>query len=350
VARLTAMRILVTGLGTFWGSRIAQLLEGHPDVELVVGVDRREPRLPLVRTEFVKADPSYAILQRIVLATQVDTILHTHLEVDSTRATARRLHEVNVIGTMNLLAAAAAADSAVRKLVVKTSTFVYGSHFDDPYFFREDMRRVHPPATSMERALGEIDSLLRDFAEDNPDVATTALRFASVLGDDLSTAFSRLLRMPVVPEVLGFDPRLQFVHQDDVTRALEFATLHDVPGTYNVAGPGTITWSETCAAVGKRRVSLPPMMTGMAAVPLRLLRVADIPPEVLGLLRYGRGVDTTKLRDAGFEYGFGTPETVAAFAGARRLERIVGAPPAYEYERDVEEFFRNSRAVVRPDR
>ena len=108
------MRVLVTGLGTFWGSRIAQALEQHPDVELVVGVDTREPRLPLSRTEFVKADASYAILRRMVRATQVDTVLHTHLEVDSTRVSARRVHEVNVIGTMNLLAAAGAPGSPVQ--------------------------------------------------------------------------------------------------------------------------------------------------------------------------------------------------------------------------------------------
>ena len=92
------MRILVTGLGTFWGSRIAQALEQRPEVDLVVGVDEREPRLPLTRTEFVKADASYAILRRMVRATQVDTVLHTHLEVDSTRVSGRHLHEVNVIG------------------------------------------------------------------------------------------------------------------------------------------------------------------------------------------------------------------------------------------------------------
>ena len=342
-------RVLVTGLGTFWGSRIAQAFEARDDVDLIVGVDGRAPRLPLTRTEFVKADPSYAILQRVVRATQVDTVLHAHLEVDSTRAGPRRLHETNVIGTMNLLAAAAAPDSAIRKLVVKTSTLVYGSHFDDPYFFREDARRTHVPATSVERSLVEVDSLLRDFAEDNPDIVTTRLRFANVLGDDVSTTFSRLLRMRVVPEVLGFDPRLQFVHEEDVTRALEFAAVNDVPGTYNVAGPGTITWSETCAVAERRRVPMPPVFTRAAAVPLRLLGAIDLPPETLALLRYGRGVDTGALRAAGFEYRYTTRATVEAFAQARRLERVVGAPEPYVYEHDVEEFFRHSRAVVLPD-
>jgi UDP-glucose 4-epimerase len=343
------VRILVTGLGTFWGSRIAQALEQRPEVDLVVGVDTREPRLPLTRTEFVKADASYAILQRMVRATQVDTVLHTHLEADSTRVSSRRLHEVNVIGTMNLLAAAAGDGSAVRKVVVKTSTLVYGSNFDDPYFFRETTRRTRPPTTPVERSLIEVDALVRDFAEDHPEVAVTSLRFANVLGDDVTTVFSRMLRMPAVPEVFGYDPRLQFVHEDDVTRALAHATLAETPGTFNVAGPGIITWSEACRAVARRRLAMPPVFTGSVALPLRLLRVVDIPPEVLSLLRYGRGVDTNAFVAAGFEYGYTTPATVDAFAQARRLERVVGTPPAYEYEHDVEDFFRNSRAVVRPE-
>jgi UDP-glucose 4-epimerase len=175
------------------------------------------------------------------------------------------------------------------------------------------------------------------------------LRFANVLGDDVTTVFSRMLRMNAVPEVFGYDPRLQFVHEDDVTRALLHATLHDLPGTFNVAGPGTITWSEACRAVTRRRLAMPPVFTGAAALPLRLLRVVDIPPEVLSLLRYGRGVDTRAFTEAGFEYEYTTAGTVDAFARARRLERVVGTPPAYEYEHDVEDFFRNSRAVVRPE-
>ena len=142
----------------------------------------------------------------------------------------------------------------------------------------------------------------------------TSLRFADILGDDDSTVFSRMLRMPAVPEVFGYDPRLQFVHEDDVTLALAHATLHDLRGTYNVAGPGTITWSEACRAVARRRLAMPPLLTRSAATPLRLLRIVDIPPEVLSLLRYGRGVDTDRFVATGFKYGHTTPGTVEAFA------------------------------------
>ena len=150
-------------------------------------------------------------------------------------------------------------------MVLKTSTLVYGSNFDDPYFFRETARRTRPPTTAVERSLLEVDALVADFAEDHPEVSVTSLRFANVLGDDLTTVFSSMLRMRAVPEVFGFDPRLQFVHEDDVTRALEHAATAGAPGIFNVAGPGTITWGEACRLVGRRRLAMPPLLTGAAS-------------------------------------------------------------------------------------
>lgn len=341
------MRVLVTGLGTFWGSRIAQRLEKRDDVEVIVGVDTHEPQLPLERTEFVRADSSYSILQRIVHATRIDTILHTHLIVDSTSISGRAMHEINVIGTMNLLAAAGSAGSPVRKIVVKSSTLVYGSNFEDPYFFREDGVRTRGPRTSIERSLLSSEGFVRDFAEDNPHVLVTLLRYSNVLGDHMDTPFVRALRMPAIPEILGFDPRLQFVHEDDVVDALTHGTIYDVPGVYNVAGDGIVTWSEVCRMVGKRRVPLPPVLTNFAAEPLRLMRV-DLPHEMLALLRYGRGVDNSRFKRAGFRYGFTTAGTVDAFCRSMRLERAVGeSQPEYRYQQDVESFFRHSPAVVR---
>ena len=344
---MSGRRILVTGLGSYWGSRIAQRLEDESGVELVVGVDTRDPRLPLEKTEFVRADSSYSILQRIVRATRIDTIVHTHLLVDSAGASSRLLHEVNVIGTMNLLAAAGAAGSPVRKVIVKSSTLVYGSNFADPYFFREDMERTAPARTSVERSLLEVAAVVRDFADDNPHVVVSKLRFANVLGPNCETAFGRILRLPVVPAVAGFDPRLQFVHEDDVADALAFATLHDVPGVYNVAGDGTMPWSEVATIAGKRQLPLSPFMTGLAAAPLRVSRIIDLTPELLALLRYGRGVDTSRWQHAGYQYHHTTLGTVTSFAEAIRLETTVGREREYKYEREVEAFFRHSPAVTR---
>ena len=342
------MRVLVTGIGTFWGSRIAQELEARDDVEVVVGLGTNEPVLPLERTEFVRSDSGYTILQRIVHATQVDTIVHTHLIVDSTQLSGRATHEINAIGTMNLLAAAGTAGSPVRKVVVKSSTLVYGSGRADPYVFREESKRTTPARTRVERSLLEVESFVSDFSEDNPHVTVTLLRFTNVLGDHMGTPFAKALRLPLVPEILGFDPLLQFTHEDDACSALIYATVKKAPGVYNVAGDGTLPWSEVCKIVGKRRVPLPPVFTNLAADPLRFLRVVDLPPEMLSLLRYGKGVDNARYKRAGFEYRFSTVATVEDFARALRLESTVGERrPAYRYQRDVETFFRHSSAVVR---
>jgi UDP-glucose 4-epimerase len=341
-------RVLVTGLATFWGGRVAQALERDPQVDVVVGLDTEDPTIELQRTEFVRADHSYSILARIVRAARVDTILHTFLVVDSTRMSGRSLHEVNVIGTMNLLAAAGAADSPVRHIVVKSSTLVYGSDYRDPTWFREEMSRTAPPSTRVERSLLEVEDYLRDFAEDNPHVRVTLLRFGNVLGTDIVTPISKALSMPLTPSILGFDPLMQFVEEDDVIRSIEYVMQNELPGIYNVAGDGRLPWSEVCSLVGRRRIPMPPVLTNLAAAIPARLGIVDMPPELISLLRYGRGVDNRRLKYAGFEYRYTTAGAVESFARAHRLRTTLGeVRPAYRYQQDVEAFFRHSPAVVR---
>ena len=341
-------RVLITGLGTFWGGRVAQALERDPTVDVIVGLDRVEPSVELERTEYVRADESYSILSRIVKAARIDTILHTFLIVDSTMMGNRKLHEINVIGTMNLLAAAGAAGSTVRNVIVKSSTLVYGSAPEDPVWFKEETPRSHTPKTRVERSLVEVEDYLRDFAEDNPHVTVTLLRFSNVLGPDIVTPLARALELPMVPSVLGFDPRFQFVEEEDVVRSILFVLNNDLPGIYNVAGDGLLPWSEVATICGKRLAPLPPYFTGAVATPLRALGVIDLPAELLDLLRFGRGVDNRRLQRAGFSYKYDSAGAVERFWQAVRLRRTVGDhAPSYRYERDVEAFFRHSPAVVR---
>ena len=340
-------RVLVTGIGTFWGARVAQALEGDPNVEVIVGLGIDAPKIELERTEYVRADTSYSILTRLVRATEVDTVVHTHLVVDSSQMSTTQMHELNVIGTMNLLAAASAPGSTIRDLIVKSSTMVYGASSSDPVWFDEDTPASRPPTTRIESSLDEVEGYVRDFAVDNPAVNLAVLRFSNVLGETLVTPISRALHLPAVPKVAGFDPRIQFVHEDDVVRALLFVLDHQISGVFNVAADDVIPWSEVANICGKPSAPLPPFATGLAGALLRPLGI-DLPPEVLSLLRWGRGVDNRRLKSAGFEYRHTTAGTVEAFAEVMRLRRTVGDPaPEYRYERDVEQFFRHSPSVVR---
>src|SRR3954465_1910539 len=151
------MRVLITGLASHWGGRLARALESDPAVETVIGVSPEEPTIELERTEYVKVGIQHALLRRIVQAAEIDTVVDTRLIVDSVAASRRVAHEHNVLGTMNMLAACSGPDSPVRKIVFKSSAHYYGAERDDPAFFTEDMRRPHPPRTRLEADIVEAD-------------------------------------------------------------------------------------------------------------------------------------------------------------------------------------------------
>ena len=337
-------RVLVTGADTFWGGRMIQALENDPSIDVILGIGADAPSVPFERAEFVRSDQNYSILNRIVKATQVDTILHTFMITNSTTVPRRAMHEINVIGTLNLLAAAGAAGSSVRHIVVKSSTLVYGSAASDPNTFQEDTVRTSPIRNSVERALVEAEGLVRDFSEDNPATKVTVLRFANVLGTHLTTPISRNLARPVCPYVFGFDPLLQFLEEDDVVGALLHVTRGSIPGLYNVAGDGRLPWSEVARICGTRLVPVSPWS------PLKirpLTRLFDLPAELEDLLRYGRGVDTRRFASTGFTYASTSAGAVRKFIRAVRLRRQSGRPPrSYTYEHDVEQFFRHSSSIV----
>jgi UDP-glucose 4-epimerase len=339
-------RILVTGLSTYWGGRLASALERNPSVEAIVGVDSEDPTRELQRTEFVRVSNEHALIRRIVRAAEIDTVVDTRLVVDSAVTSRRLAHENNVIGTLNILAACTEADSPVRKLVFKSSGHYYGSQRDDPAFFTEDMRRTHPPTAPIERDIIEAETSVAEFSDKSPSAVVTVLRFSNVLGPDMKTSHSRLLSLPAVPMILGFDPRYQFIHDDDVVAALEHAVAHDLPGVYNAAADGVLSLSEVIGLLQKRPLPiLPPVGTGLATASLRRLGV-EIPPEMACQLRYGRGLDNRKLKSTGFRFRHTTRETVLAFGEHLRLRSVMrGIGDTYTYEKEVEDFLRWSPSV-----
>jgi UDP-glucose 4-epimerase len=345
---VNSRRILITGVSTYWGGRLAQALEREPGVDAIIGVSTDDPSCPLERTEFVRVGLHHALLRRIVGAAEIDTVVDTRLVVDSLTARPRVAHEANAIGTMNILAACGGPDSPVRKVVFRSSAHYYGCERDDPAFFTEAMRRPHPPRTRLEADILEAETAVDGFAERNPDVTVTVLRFCNSLGPDLRTSHTELFALPAIPCILGFDPRYQFIHEDDLVDVLRFAVEHDLPGIYNAAGDGVLALSEVASLLGRPLAPvLPPWGTSLGATALRPLGVR-VPEEVRNQLRYGRGLDNRKLKGAGYTFAYTSRETVLRHAEAQRVRAIrrdEGEP--YRYEREVEEFLRWSPSVRR---
>jgi UDP-glucose 4-epimerase len=343
-------RILITGLSSHWGGRLAQQLEHDKAVEAIVGIDTIDPRHELERTEFVRVDIDDALLRRIIKAAAIDTVVDTRLIPDPLVSGLSQAHAVNVIGTHSLLAACGGTDSPVRKLVFKSSAHYYGCDQHDPAFFGEDMVPAHPPRTAIEHDVVDAERAVAEFAEANPEVTVTVLRFAGAVGGDLRAAHLGLLNLPMVPAILGFDPRCQFIHEDDVVGVLHHAVRHDLPGNFNAAADGVLALSEVVSLLGKPLLPvLPPWGTVFAAVQLRRLGLR-VPVEMLRDLRFGRGLDNRKLKAAGFRYRYTTRETVQKLRAQQRLRPLLrSGNESYKYEREVEEFLRWSPSVQAPE-
>jgi UDP-glucose 4-epimerase len=224
----------------------------------------------------------------------------------------------NVIGTMQLLAACQATAS-LRTLVVRSSTAAYGASFRDPGVFTESTPPTLLPRGGFAKDVTEIEGYVRGFARRRPDVTTTVLRLAPMVGPRADTTLTRYFALPVVPTVFGRDPRLQFVHVDDALEVLERAVVSQHTGTFNVAGPGVITLSQALRRAG--RLALPVVEPGMAAFAafVKASGIGDFNLDQLDLFVHGRVVDTSKLQR---EFGFMPRATEEAFADLLRGHRF----------------------------
>jgi len=308
--------VLVTGVAADLARRFARGLAEDPDVDRVVGVDVTPPRGDAGGMQFVRADIRNPVIAKVIAREQADTVVHLSVSASAPDGSPQSMKEPNVIGTMQLLAACQQAPG-LRHLVVKSSTAVYGATNRDPAMFTEDMNARRLPRTGFAKDVTEVESYVRGFARRRPDVRVTTLRTASILGPRLASGTAAYFRLPVIPTVLGFDPRLQLLHESDAYAALHRATLADVPGTFNVAGDGVITLSQAVRRLGRPAMPLPSFAIGSVGSAFKQARLADFSPERVAYLTYGRVVDTSRMRAVlGFEPRWTTPETFGDFASA----------------------------------
>lgn len=315
--------VLVTGAARQLGGRLVRRLRREAGVERVIAVDAVAPAHDLGGAEFVRADIRRPAIARVLAEHRVDTVVHMDVTGTPLGAGSRAtVKETNVIGTMQLLGACQKSPT-VRRLVVKSSTSVYGSAPRDPAVFTETTPPKSMPSGGFAKDAVEVEGYVRGFARRRPDVAVCVLRFANILGPSADTPLGEYFSLPVLPTVFGYDPRLQFAHEDDVIDVLLIAaddarrgTLGS--GTFNVAGEGVLLLSQCARRLG--RPTLPmllPAVTWMGSV-LRTAGVTDFAPEQIRLLTHGRVVATDQMRETlGFAPAYTTAEAFEAFARGR---------------------------------
>ena len=219
--------VLVTGVSRDLGRRHARALAGVPGVRRVIGVDVVPPRGDIGDVSFVRADIRTPVIAKVIAKEDVDTVVH--MSVIATPGSAGGRHtmkELNVIGTMQLLAAAQRSPG-LRHLVVKSTSTVYGASNRDPAMFTEDMEPRRAPRAGYAKDVAEIEGYVRGLARRRTDCRVTVLRCANVIGPHVISPLTSYFRLPVVPTVFGFDPRLQFLHEDDLVGVLQTSRSTD---------------------------------------------------------------------------------------------------------------------------
>jgi UDP-glucose 4-epimerase len=342
---VTGRCILVTGAARSTGRRLVGALAGDPAVERVVAVDELEPdeRFP-DKVEHLAVDLRSPALVRAVQSAGIDTCVHLGVTAEPRAAGGRAtMKERNVLGTMQLLAAAYHAPD-LRRLVLKSTTAVYGATAGDPAVWTESMDHETPRHGFGKDAV-EVEGYVRSFERRRPDVAVTVLRLANQVGPTVDNPLTRYFELPVCPTVFGFDPRLQFLHEEDTAEVLMRSTLGPAArGTFNAAGDGVVLLSQAIRIAGKPPLPVPePLVNRVAEL---VGRTVDFSPEQARFLQFGRVADTTAARQQlGFFPKWTSLHAFEDFA-ATRLRKLVTEEQVARLEHEALDLLRRAAARV----
>jgi UDP-glucose 4-epimerase len=292
-----ARRVLITGVGSYLGTLLAARLERDPHVEAVIGLDTRTPKVDLEGTELHHADIRDPEVARLIKAAEPDAVVHNKIvRQPGPGMSPRAMHDINVIGSLQLLAACERVPT-VESIVIRGSAGIYGAEPHAPQFLNEEMTRLFPPRTRFQRDVAEIENYFETFSRRRPQVTCTMLRYQPAIGLLLDTQITRYLSQPACPTYLGFDPRIQLVHEHDALEALLAAIHNPVRGAVNVAGRGTIGLARMIRLAGRVPFPIAAPLFAPLTQAARRLGLDAYSDDFRRLLRYGRAVDIRRLED-----------------------------------------------------
>jgi UDP-glucose 4-epimerase len=309
--------VAVTGACTYLGGELIRRLEEDPRYGRVLALDVRPPAIVGGKVEFVKLDLTQPTvdgeLATLLASARVDTFVHGAFLSHPTHA-AEWAHELEDVGTMHVLNACAGVQP--RRLVMISTTLVYGAHPKNPNFLTEDSElRGHRDSRFVNDKV-RAERQVQRFAKEHPEVQTAILRFAPILGPTASNMFTRFFRRPVAPVMMGHDPLMQFVHEQDAANALQRAVESDAVGAFNIIGKGVLPYTTVLALLGRVPVPMPQIVARQVSKLLWATQLVGSPPSFLDFLLYLCVADGTKARrELGFAPRLSIKRTILDFLG-----------------------------------
>ncbi|GED99002.1 NAD-dependent epimerase/dehydratase family protein [Gordonia crocea] len=331
--------VLVTGASTFLGGYLVARLAANPDIEKVLAVDSRVPSKVLLRrmgrAEFLRLDIRRPTIAKTIAAYEVDTVVHAATSVMDLSPHSAAIKEFNVVGAMQVCAACQRSPS-VKRLVLRSTAMVYGASSKDPAYFREGDRARSEPRSGYGRDLLDIEGYARGLSRRRPDIDVTIARYQAILGPRIQTRMGAYLSAPVVPTVIGFQPRMQFLHEEDALGALEHLTLTPRPGTFNIAADGVLTLTQAIRRAGRIELPVPGGLVTPISGVFSDVRSARLRSSQMDFLTYGRVLDNTRMHTAlGFEPRFTTSQTLDDFIERGASDMVISPQRWRELEQRV---------------
>lgn len=303
------------------GSRTLKYLESSKKYAKVIVIDHRKPEVPLKKSKFHKLDLTApmadAQLAEILKKEKCDTLIHTAMPTSPIK-NLDYAHELIAIGTYYIFNACHAA--GVRKVVMSTTTDVYGAFPTNPNYLTEDMKLNGHRQDRMLADRIDAEKQAMRFQKKNPDAVVTIFRHCTILGPGLDTYKTRYLRRPVVLTMLGYDPLVQFVHVDDLANAFQKLIEKDHAGIYNFAGDGVLPLSRVIELSGS--VNMPVTLSVFKNLVQFLwnMDISPAPASWADFLRYLCVADNNKFKDeVGYEPKYSSKHALLDFVKENRV-------------------------------
>jgi UDP-glucose 4-epimerase len=314
-AQASGLTILVTGAtGGLAGTVVRRLAEHHQ----LIGADPRPlPRGKDFPGEFHVVDYTHRRMSEVFRSRKIDVLLHLGRVPVSARVRSSERYQTNVLGTKNLLDLC--RKYRVKRAVVLSTFHVYGALSQNPgHLVEDDPLRASQNFPELRDAV-EMDHLARMFLLQNSDTRVAILRPVNIVGPTIQNTVSQLLRSEVCPVLLGYDPLLQFIHEADLSRAIELCIEKRLAGVFNVAGEGVISYRKAIEFAGSRSFPVPHFLVYGAMGALSRVRLS-LPKHLVDFYRYSAVVSDQLFRsETGYQPRFTTHEALRSLRSIRAV-------------------------------
>lgn len=311
--------VVVTGASGYLGQQLINRLERDDSVERIVGISRRVPKVSSSKLKFYSHDIREPF-DKIFTENNVDTAIHLAFTVGAARDV-KAARATDVGGSKNFLDAC--KNASVKKVSFFSSYTAYGA-------YPENTKKPIPEEAPLRPNAGfqyphhkaEVDRMFQEFMKQNPDACVSILRASAVAGPESDGGpLAAFLRNPVAVSIKGYDPKWQFVHEEDLVELTVFLLKKGHKGVFNVAGDGAILYSEMMSNIGKKCIALPNKVSAFITNLTWYLHLQNESPsgKSSDILMYPMVLSTEKLKkETGFQFKHTGYEAFQSFVDAAR--------------------------------